>query len=72
LPQVARHLTSEEDSYGNKKGSQEEIHQQIANLILAHPGSQRQIARQQQGEEKHARFCGNEIQFEPGEEILET
>jgi hypothetical protein len=65
LPQAARHLTSEEDSYGNEKGSQEEI-QQLKEQIFAFPliTEQRQEEHsKQQREKEHARFRCKEVQL---------
>jgi hypothetical protein len=71
LPQAARHLTSEEDSYGNEKGSQKEIQQQFQghNFALAFL-TQQQIAKrqiqpfhtEQQRKEEHPRFGGEKVQ----------
>ena len=49
LPKAARHLTSEEDSYGNEEGNQKEIQQQIS---------------KPPGKEDHAQHRGEEIQRE--------
>ena len=65
------HLTFEEDSYGNEKGSQKEIQQQFKRQILALAFiRQQQIAwreiqpvhTEQQRKEEHPRFVGEEIQ----------
>jgi len=65
LPQAARHQTSEEDSYGDKKGSQEEV-QQLKEQTLAFPliTEQRQEEHpKQQRKKEHARFRRKEVQF---------
>lgn len=71
LPQAARHLTSEEDSYGNEKGSQKEIQQQFQRCVFALAFlSQQQIAKRQvqpfhtrqQRKEEHSRFGGEKVQ----------
>jgi len=71
LPQAARHLTSEEDSYGNEKGSQKEIQQQFQghNFALAFHTEQQIAKRQiqpfhteQQRKEEHPRFGGEKVQ----------
>jgi hypothetical protein len=56
LLQESCHLTSEEDSYGNEKGSQEEIEQQFEKQKLGF------VARQQR-KEKHPRLFGKEIKL---------
>ena len=70
LPQAARHLTSEEDSYGNQKGSQKEIQQQFQRHILALAFfTQQQIAWRQiqpfhtkQRKEEHPWVSGEKVQ----------
>ena len=49
LPKTGRHLTSEEDSYGNEEGNQKEIQQQIG---------------KPPGEKDHAQHWREEIKFE--------
>jgi hypothetical protein len=71
LPQAARHLTSEEDSYGNEKGSQKEIQQQFQghNFALAFLTQQQIAWRQiqpfhtdQQRKEEHPWVGGEKVQ----------
>ena len=71
LPQAARHLTSEEDSYGNHTGSQKEIQQQCQRHVFALAFlTQQQIAKrqiqpfhtEQHRKEEHPRFLGEKVQ----------
>jgi hypothetical protein len=66
------HLTFEEDSYGNEKGSQKEIQQQFKRQILALGFiSQQQIAQrqlqpfhtEQQRKKEHTRFGSKKVQL---------
>ncbi len=57
LPQAARHLTSEEDSYGNEKGSQKEIQQFEKRIVALHTRQKLQQIIPQRREKEHARHC---------------
>jgi hypothetical protein len=71
LLQAACHLTSEEDSYGNEKGSQNKIKQQFTRRKLAvtfiaqqrFPQEQFEPWFAQQRKEEHTRLLRKKIQF---------
>ena len=63
------HLTSEEDSHGNEKGSQKEIQQPIEKFIITFPLIQhQQISRH--GQEEHPQLRCEKIQLQPCKEIF--